>query len=180
MMEKEELRYEDAGEAEYKLLNEVRTSHFPDLVDANIKVIFDLRKKMSGGKIILGRIYKANELIKHITLDENLVKGVDFIIFLDRICWDNIPEVDKVRIIRHELRHTIVFPEKKFPFNLMSHDIEDFVSEVQLNQDDVGWRQRVATLTSTIYQQREEEEKEAKKLAKGPRKRRGAAVAKLL
>ncbi len=175
----DETRYNDATEVEYAVLTEVRNQWFSHLMEARIRILFDLRKKTGGGKIVLARIYKTNDLIKHLTLTEQEAEGTDYIVFLDKVCWDAIPQPDRIRLMRHELRHVIV-TEKKNPFALVGHDIEDFVSEVQLNQDDVGWRQRVGDLTLTIYQQREEEEKEAKKLAKGPRKRRGAAVAKLL
>jgi predicted metallopeptidase len=175
----DETRYSDATEVEYAALNEVRNQWFPDLMGARIKILFDLKKKSSGKKIVLARIYKTNDLIKHLTLSEKEVDGTDLIIFLDKACWDSVTPQDHIRIMRHELRH-VELVESKNPFSIVGHDIEDFVSEVKLNQDDMGWRQRVVNLTAAIYEQREEAEKEAKKLAKGPRKRRGAAIAKML
>jgi Putative phage metallopeptidase len=173
----DETRYADATEAEYAVLTEVRNTWFTDFSDIRFRILFDLKKKISGKKFVLARVYKTNDLIKHLTLSEQEAEGTDLIIFLDKVCWDAIPQSDHIRIMRHELRHVIRDVDKIF---LVGHDIEDFVSEVLLNQDDVGWRQRVANLTATIYQQREEEEKEAKKQAKGGRKRRGTGVQKLL
>jgi len=175
----DETRYAEVTEVEYAVLTEVRNQWFSYLSEARIRILFDLRKKLSSRKIVLARIYKTNDLIKHLTLTEQEAEGTDFIIFLDKVCWDAIPQPDRIRVIRHELRHAEVI-DKKNPFIIIGHDIEDFESEVQLNQDDIGWRRRVATLTEIIYQQREEAEKEAKKQAKGPRKRRGVAVTKLL
>jgi len=164
----DDLRYEDATEAEYKLLDKVRSESFRELFDAKIKIIFDLRKKSSGGKIVLAKIYKTNELIRHLTQEglDDLTNGTDYIIFIDKLFWNLVEEIDKIRTLRHELRHTDYCPEKKFPYQLKSHDIEDFEIEVDLNKDDIGWRKRVAELTFLAYQQREEQEKEEKKNAK--------------
>lgn len=176
----DETRYQDAGECEYAILTEVRNGWFANLAEARIRILFDLKKKISGKKLVIARIYKTNDLIKHLTLSEEEVEGTDLIIFLDKVCWDAIQQLDKIRIIRHELRHVSYEAGKKNPYVLTGHDIEDFVSEVKLNQDDVGWRQRVIDLTCEIYRQKEEAEKEARKQVKMPRKRKGAEVAKLL
>jgi len=164
----DDLRYEDAAEAEYKLLEKVRSESFRELFDAKIKILFDLRKKSSGGKIVLAKIYKTNELIRHLTLEnlDHLTMGTDLIIFIDKLFWSLVEEIDKIRVLRHELRHVDYCPEKKFSYQLIGHDVEDFESEIRLNQDDIGWRKRVAELTLLAYQQREEQEKEEKKNAK--------------
>jgi hypothetical protein len=164
----DDLRYEDASSSEYALLDKVRSEFFRELFGAKIKIIFDLRKKSSGGKIVLAKVYKTNELIRHLTqegLDE-LTKGTDLIIFIDKLFWSLVEEIDKIRVLRHELRHVAYCPEKKFPYQLIGHDVEDFEYEIRLNQDDIGWRKRVAELTSIAYQQQEEQEKEEKKNAK--------------
>jgi len=177
----DETRYANAGEEEYAILTEVRNKWFDHLQEARIRILFDLKKRQSGKKLVLARIYKTNDLIKHLTLSEKETDGTDLIIFLDKVCWDAIQRPEKIRIMRHELRHVEVELGKKQPFVIVGHDIEDFVAEVKENQDDVDWRRSVVELTSEIYQQKEEEEKEAKKLAKGEgRGRRGSKVAKML
>jgi len=66
---------------------------------------------------------------------------------------DNIDDIDRSRVIRHELRHTSVDDEaKKNPYKVRTHTIEDFYSEVDLNADDPRWRARVATLLNVKYE----------------------------
>jgi hypothetical protein len=152
-----EIRYMDAGLSETAVLEKVRKQYFPELAEAKMKIIFDLKKKMSDGKIVLARIQKANDLIRHLTEDE-VEDGVDYIVFLDKVCWDSIPEIDKERLMRHELRHSFFDAESENPFKLQPHDIEDFVAEVELNKDDIGWRRRVADLTIAIYEQKKDQD----------------------
>ena len=119
------IRYDDAPEVE-PLLRRIRFEHFPELVNAKIRVLYDLRKRGSNGSVCLGRIIKANDLIRHLTTDEaSRIEGYDYIITLDKVCWDNIGEVDRERIIRHELRHTFFDIESKSdPYKLVAHDIQ--------------------------------------------------------
>lgn len=153
-----ELRYEEATQDELDLLREVRAEHFPELRNAKIRVLFDVKKRIADGKIILARIQRANDLIRHLTQSAEIEDGTDYIIFLDKVCWGSIGRPDRIRLMRHELRHTEPDPEsEKFPYRLIGHDIEDFAEEVRLNQDDIQWRQRVADLTIAIYEQRADE-----------------------
>lgn len=152
-----EIRYMDAGLSEIAILEKVRRAHFSELADAKMKILFDLKKKMSDGKIVLARIQKANDLIRHFT-EEEVEDGVDFIIFLDKTAWDNIPEIDKERLTRHELQHVIFDSESENPYKLRDHEITDFYEEIQRNQDDPKWRERVADLTVAIYDQKKDAE----------------------
>jgi hypothetical protein len=42
---------------------------------------------------------------------------------------------------------------------LIDHSITDFYEEVDLNKDDPRWRERIATITADIYEQRKEDAK---------------------
>jgi len=75
-------RYEDVTADEYAVLKEVRERHFSELAGAEIKMIFDTKKKKSGGKIILARIKKPNEVEKYLCPDP-----VDYIVFIDQHAW---------------------------------------------------------------------------------------------
>lgn len=165
------LRYEEVTPLVIDMLREVKTRDFPELKNAKIKVLFDLKKRKSGGRIVLGRIMKTNDLIRHLTKDDvEIVEGYDYIITLDKKCWDNIPDEDRVRIIRHELRHTYFDIEaEKDPYKLVTHSISDFYEEVELNQKDPRWRERVGTITEDIYEQEKEakDEKKRKKIKGG-------------
>ncbi len=163
-------RYEDVTESVNDLLSTVRKNHFPELKNAKIKMLFDTKKRVSGGQIILAKILKPNDLIRFLTKEEveTFGEGYDYIIFLDKVCWDNIPPEDRIRIVRHELRHTYYDIESENdPYKIIAHTINDFYEEVELNQDDPRWNMRVAQLTSDIYEQRKEEARESR----GPKKK---------
>ncbi len=158
------LRYDEVNNHAIELLKEVRSKDFPELVNAKIKVLFDLKKRKSGGMVVLARIMKTNDLMRHLTRDgADLHDGYDYIITLDRKCWDNITDLDRVKILRHELRHTFFDIESEDnPYKLLNHSVSDFYEEVELNKSDPRWRERVATLTEDIYEQEKEARAEKK------------------
>ena len=148
------MRFEEATEEAKGILQEVRSESFHELVNANILLLFDTKKRLSNGKIVLGRMQKTNDLLRHLTIDESHdEEGYDFIMFLDKVAFENTTKEDRVRIIRHELCHAFVDLEADKPYKLVPHDIEDFVEEIERNKDDVRWGERVADLTLTIYEQ---------------------------
>jgi hypothetical protein len=149
------LRYEEATPMVLDMLNDLKAKDFKELKNAKIKVLFDLKKRKSGGMIVLGRIMKTNDLIRLLTKDEiEVIEGYDYIITLDKKCWDNVPDEDRKRILRHELRHTHFDIESETdPYKLVSHSISDFYEEVEANQADPRWRERVSTLTEDMYEQ---------------------------
>jgi hypothetical protein len=53
------------------------------------------------------------------------------------------------------------------PYKLVDHSILDFYEEVEMNQSDPRWRERVAILTEDIYEQEKEARLEKKKKAGG-------------
>ena len=152
------MRYEDCTTDVDDILAEVRDEHFPELVNAKIMCLFDTKKRMSGGKLTLARIKKSDDLIRHLTMDDSgEEEGYDYIIFLDQMLWENIEREDKVRLVRHELKHTVVDNESRTtPYKLRGHTIEDFYSEIALNEDDPRWCQRVAELLTHLYEQERE------------------------
>jgi hypothetical protein len=164
------LRYEDVTDDVTDMLRDVRAQHFPELKNAKIKVLFDLKKRCSGGRITLGRIMKTNDLLRHLTIDRvDPIEGYDYIITLDKTCWEVIEKEDKVRIVRHELRHAYFdIDSDENPYKLVDHSILDFYEELETNSADPRWRERVGAVTEDIYAQRKEEinEARAKKMKK--------------
>jgi hypothetical protein len=155
------MRFEPATDEAKSLLKEVQAEHFPELLNANILLLFDTKKRVSGGKVVLGRIQKTNDLLRHLTIEEARDDdGFDYIIYLDKVAFDNIVKEDRIRLIRHELKHILYDPDNEVnPYKIQPHDIEDFIDEIKLNVDDPGWAQRVAELTASIYEQiRDQEE----------------------
>jgi hypothetical protein len=162
------LRYEDVTDMVMEMFRRVKSQYFPELKNAKIKVLFDLKKRKSGGQVVIGRIVKANDLIRHLTKNGNAEEGYDFIITLDKKCWDHITDEDRVKILRHEMRHTSYDLESEDnPYKLVDHSILDFYEEVEMNQGDPRWRERVAILTEDIYEQEKEARLEKKKKAGG-------------
>jgi hypothetical protein len=158
------LRYDEVTEEAIRLLDEVQTSHFPELKNAKIIMLFDLKKRTSGGRVVLGRIMKTNDLLRHLTKNEAVaIEGYDYIITLDKQGWDAIGDDDRARVLRHELRHTYYDIESdNNPYRLIDHSITDFYEEVELNKDDPRWRERVATVVADIYEQQKEDRKQEK------------------
>jgi hypothetical protein len=156
------LRYEEVTEEARKLLDEVQATHFPELKNAKIIMLFDLKKRTSGGRVVLGRIMKTNDLLRHLTKNEAVaIEGYDYIVSLDKQGWDAIGHDDRVRVLRHELRHTHYDIESEAnPYRLIDHSITDFYEEVELNKDDPRWRERVVTVVADIYEQQKEERRQ--------------------
>lgn len=155
------IRFEDASQDCVDLVKEVQAEYFPELRNVKMKVLFDLKKRMSNGKVVLGRCARSNDLVKHLTAEEaNDEEGIPYIIYLDKVVFDNTERTDRVRLIRHELRHILIDLDAKNPYKIAPHDIEDFAEEVTLNQDDVRWASRVADLADAIYEQMRDQEAE--------------------
>ena len=161
------LRYEEANDEVVAMLKEIKAEHFPELKNAKIKVLFDRRKRKSGGLMVLGRIMKTNDLLRHLTIDEaGAVEGYDYIVTVDKLCWDNVTRADKERLIRHELRHTVFDIEAESnAYKLQDHTITDFYEEIEFNKDYPRWRERLSTLVEDIYEQQKESRLEKKKKA---------------
>ncbi len=156
------IRFEDVPQDVIDLANKIQMQYFPDLVNVKMKYLFDIKKRTSGGKIVLGRCQKTDDLVKHFTINEaNDEEGYQYIISLDKISYTNIEDIDRIRLLRHELRHILFFEtEKKTVYKINPHNVEDFIEEIELNADDARWAMRIASLTATIYEQMEDDEKD--------------------
>jgi len=159
------LRYEEVNDEVMSVLKEVKSEYFPELKNAKIKALFDIKKRKSGGVVVLARIMKTNDLLRHLTIDEaDAMEGYDYIITIDKTCWDSIIRDDKIRIIRHELRHAHFDIESDDnPYKLLDHSISDFYEEVEFNKDDPRWRERLGVLVEDIYEQKKEARQDGKK-----------------
>jgi predicted metallopeptidase len=149
-------RYEDVTEDVKDILKQVREDHFPELAGAEIMCIFDTKKKLAKGKLELASIRSTNDLQKYLT-NEITEEECDYIIRIDKTAWNIASQIDKVRIIRHELRHTLVDPEKEDSWKLRGHSIEDFYSEIRLNEDHPRWAQELVGRVMAAYENDEPE-----------------------
>lgn len=155
------MRYEDANENLVEVYLKVAEERFPNTcANLNIKLMFDTKRRVRQGKIVLASIEVANAKIKYFTKNDVNVDGVDYVLIVDQKAWELASDADKIRLISHELRH--VFVDENGKQKLVPHDIEDFTAEVKLNVDDPEWGTKLSTLVADIYEQ----EKELKKLKK--------------
>jgi len=155
------MRYEDADESLVEVFLKVAEERFPNTcANLNIKLMFDTKRRVRKGKICLASVEIANDKVKYFTKHEVEVGGYDYIIIVDRKAWELANEKDRIRLISHELRH--VFVDENGKRKLVPHDIEDFVVEIKLNEDDPDWGFKLCTLVEDVYEQ----EKELKKLDK--------------
>lgn len=156
------IRYEEATDDIRSLLDKIIADHFNELRNARIVALFDTKKRMSGGQLVLSNIMKPNDLLRHFTKAEaSSEDGYDYIIILDRKGWDVLTDEDRVRLLRHELRHTFYDIEAEDnPYKLIDHSVSDFYEEIELNKEDPKWHQRVTTMVGDIYEQEKEEAKE--------------------
>jgi cation transport regulator ChaB len=162
-------RYEDVPESVYEVLTKVRRNHFTELKNAAIKVLFDTKKRITAGQMTLACIVKPNDLIKHFTAEEAQdAEGYDYIVIVDKTCWENCLGADRERLMRHELRHAWFDIEAEHnPYKLLGHDVNDFYAEIDLNAADPRWSQRLANLTLDIYSQRKDDSGNKKHKRKG-------------
>ena len=165
------IRYEEATDEVRGLLDKVIADHFGELRNAKIVALFDTKKHAAGGQVMLSNITKPNELLRHFTReDASSDDGYDYIVILDKKAWEAIGDGDKTRLLRHELRHTFYDIEaEENPYKLIDHTVADFYEEIELNQDDPKWRQRLSTMVTDMYEQEKEEAKEKKGKRKGRR-----------
>lgn len=148
-------RFEEPTQEAEEILNEVIEENFPILEGAAIKVLFDSKKKKSGGKYEIARIQKCNELMRHLSADNIVPNGRDYIMYIDKNVWNEIPRADKKRLMFHELCHTDVDFEKNDPYKIRSHSIEGFHEEMDYNSDDPKWGERLAQVAESIYEKDE-------------------------
>ncbi len=60
-----DIRFEEAPKHAYDLMGKCLEKSFPELVNAEILMLMDLKERSSGGAITLGRILKTNDLTRH-------------------------------------------------------------------------------------------------------------------
>lgn len=145
------MRYEEADESLVEVFLETLDAHFSHLQYLKFKLIFDLKKRIKNGKIVMASIEIPGPKLKYFTKDEIATDGYDFILLVDKKAWELSSEFVRPRLIRHELRH--VFIDEKGMAKLVGHEIEDFYAEIELNKDDPEWRRKLATLTYDVYEQ---------------------------
>jgi hypothetical protein len=156
-------RYYDADDKAVKLLTEIVDKGFPELRPIRIKLIIDSKLKIDKLRDAptFAYIKAANDVERFLTKSGMDLNGVDYFVFVNELVWDLASEINKKRIISHELRHAYVDPESG-ACKLVKHDIEDFFAEIELNKDDPKWAAALGAVVIAKYEQMKEEAKEQK------------------
>ena len=145
------MRYEDADDSLNQVFNRVIAERFNSLQYLNFKLVYDTNKRMKVGQIVLASTEVASPKVKFFTMSAQAEDGYDCIMFIDKKGWGLASELDRVRIISHELRH--VYLDEKGNPKILNHEISDFYAEIALNADDQEWARKLSTLVFDIYEQ---------------------------
>lgn len=144
-------RYLPGDNSLNEVLTQVINDRFPMFQGVSFYVVFDTKKRIKKGKIVLASVELTNDKLKFFTADDVAPEGYDYILIVDQVAWQSAKDDDRARLISHELRH--VYIDEKGRCKIMDHDIEDFLAEIKLNQDKPDWAHKLADLTLMIYDQ---------------------------
>lgn len=147
-------RYYEADASVHSLMDELIEERFGNtLRAASIKVLVDSKPKIDKltNRITFASIKCANEVEKFLSMDGHNLSGIDYLIFISELVWELAGDVDKKRIMSHELSHA--FLDEKGNYKTVRHDIEDFYTEVRLNEDDPMWGQALSTIAIAKVEQ---------------------------
>ncbi len=151
-------RYEDATTEVVDKVRYVIRNKFPQLNGCTIQTVMNTKKRKSGGKFVLVKLDKPNEMVRYITSDNDNPDGIDYILTIDKTVYDEMSDIDKERVIAHGLYHADCDFEKEIPYNLRACTVQTFYEEISDNQDDARWAERLELMAEGIYDRAEEEE----------------------
>jgi predicted metallopeptidase len=144
------MRYEGCTSETEALVEEIIKDEFPNLDGANIMVVMDTKKKVSSGRYIIARIKKMNDELKFFTANDFGIT-YDYVMFIDKVIFEELDLIDQKRVIYHELCHCEVDPSKTNPYGIKDHEIQGFHDEITFNEDDPRWSERISLIAESIY-----------------------------
>jgi hypothetical protein len=148
------MRYIDCNEDLVRVFLDIVEERFPSFIHLNIKLLFDTKKRVSAGKLVLASISTTSDMTKFFSKDNNAMDGYDFVIIVDNKAWDLASEADKRRLISHELQH--IFIDEKGKAKLIGHEVEDFYQEIERNSDDPEWARNLTIQLVALYDMEKE------------------------
>ena len=137
-------RFAEVNDSVVETFLETMEERFPNLVQLKIKLIFDTKRRIKQGELVLASVELASEKIKFFSKDNIAIEGYDVVVILDMKAWELSDLKDRKRIMSHELRH--VFIDEQGKIKLLPHDVSDFRAEQKVNADDPDWKFKLATL----------------------------------
>ncbi len=149
-------RYLEVEENVYTTLGGLLDKRFNSFATLNFKLVFDLKKRISKGKIVLASTEVATEKLRFLTSDNENPEGYDYLIIIDKVAWEYADDIDRERLLSHELNH--IFITEKGKLSLVDHDVNDFQLEINKNHSKPNWNIDLSTLTTSIYEQESDRE----------------------
>jgi hypothetical protein len=145
-------KYQDAPKAIVDLAEKIRAELFPELKNATVQYIYNMKPRWHHGNRVFATIQGSNEKIRFLTATDTDPEGVDYFMEFDGKLFDALEDPDRTRIIRHEFRHTFFDANaKKNPYKTVAHDFEDFHVEVAINKDEPMWKARVGAVCESVH-----------------------------
>jgi len=143
-------QFRKADSSVYTVFLDLIEKVFPELSGYSFGLLYREKIQKSRGGVVLASICQPTKLLSYFAKND-AGKPFDFLMVVDEMGWVCAKEPDRIRIIRHELRH-IRLSEKGVP-KLVDHDFQDFYKEVDLNADDPSWCQKLVEITLAGYDQ---------------------------
>lgn len=159
-------RFYEADAAVYTILEKLINERFPNLESVKFKVLVDTKTKIDKlrGLVVFASIKPANEVEKFLSQAGHNLNGIDYIVFLSDLVWGLADATNRKRILSHELKHCFI-TENGEP-KTIKHDIEDFYSEIELNQSDPMWGQALSAVAFAKFEELKAEDKARKKTSR--------------
>jgi hypothetical protein len=123
---------------------------FPKLSSYSFGLLYREKMKKSKGGLILAEICQPTKLLSYFAKNDS-GNPFDFLIIVDEMAWCCAKADDRIRIIRHELRHIDI--SDKGVARLIGHDFQDFYAECDLNADSPTWAQKLVEIVLAGYGQ---------------------------
>jgi len=146
-------RFEIAPEWVADLVTRVAERGFRALVNDGVQILtlFDLQRRMSQGRFILGRLAKAKDELKVISQTAGHA-AYDYVLYLDKIVFMRMEGPDRIHLIKHELSHALGNETKDGDrrWGMAGHDFELFAWEVKIPD----WQkrcQRWSEMAAALY-----------------------------
>ena len=142
--------FRKADESVHEIFIQLVEKTFPEISGYSFGLLFRDKVKKSRGRVTLAEICLPGKLLQYFARN-SAGQPYDFLLVCDEMVWAVANEDDRVRIMRHELRH--VYIDEKGKPRLVGHDFEDFHEEVKLNADCPDWAARLVKIADAGYKQ---------------------------
>jgi len=144
------MRFEDVTSDIERMVDKMVDDNFPELRTANITILFDTKKRKSGGQFVMGRLKKANDETKALAVGDDGV-APDYVLFIDKNIYDVLDDNDKKRLLFHQLCHVHYDGDCENPYKVKGPEIQTFYAEIEYNKDDPRWAERLSAVAESVY-----------------------------